>query len=164
MATTIDQTTTGSTPRAFEPSMRERVGTATTTPGWDMATERRIDDGETLARQIGWFSIALGVTELVAAEPLARWLGMRGSENVFRLYGLREIGQGIGVLSQRRPEGWMWVRIAGDVLDLATLAPGLSRRNRKRHRVLGAMLAVAGVTALDVLCVQQLRTTDSTRR
>jgi hypothetical protein len=26
---------------------------------------------------LGWFSIALGVTELVAPRALARWLGMR---------------------------------------------------------------------------------------
>lgn len=160
MATTIDRTAE----RAFEPRMSDRVGTSTSTPGWDLATERRIDDGETLARAIGWFSIGLGAVELVAAERLARYLGVRGSEGVIRLYGLREIGQGIGVLSQRRPEGWMWVRIAGDALDLATLATALTPRNRRRNHVLGAMLAVAGVTALDLLCVKQLRTNNSSRR
>jgi hypothetical protein len=159
MATTLNET-----PRAYEPAMQDRVGTSRSTPGWDLATERRIDDGESLARAIGWFSIGLGVTELVAAERLARWLGVQGREDLIRLYGVREIVQGIGVLSQRRPEGWMWVRIAGDALDLATLAAALGPRNRRRNRVLGAMAAVAGVTVLDVVCARQLRANNSPRR
>ena len=143
-------------PRVFEPHMRNSVGTSGKRPGWDLGTERRIDDGRTLARQIGWFSIGLGVAELVAAGRLTRALGMAEKEDLFRLYGLREIGQGIAVLSRRRPIGPMWVRIAGDFLDLSTLATGLDEDNSHRGRVAAAMAAVAGVTALDLLCVRQL--------
>jgi hypothetical protein len=142
--------------RAFRPEMAGRVGTARLRPGWDLATERRIDDGETLANGIGWFSLALGAAELAAPGRLAEWLGMEGSENLLRLYGLREVAKGVGILANRRPSGWMWARLAGDVLDLATLAPGLRAENPKRGNVALAMAAVAGVTVLDVLAARQL--------
>jgi hypothetical protein len=146
----------GARPRAYTPEMRDQVGTATKTPGWDLAVERRLDDGEALANAMGWFSLGLGALELAAPGRLARYLGMEDRTNLVRLYGVREFGKGIGILSSRKPVGWMWARIAGDVLDLATLAGGLTRRNRRRRRVLGAIVAVAGATALDMLAVRQL--------
>lgn len=143
-------------PRAFDPSMRDRVGTSNITPGWDLGTERRVDDGETLASGIGWFSIALGLAEVVSPEKIAGELGMEDKKEIFRLYGFREIAKGVGILSQKHPEGWVWGRIAGDVLDLATLATGLGKDNPKRDNVLKAISAVVGVTVLDVICARQL--------
>jgi hypothetical protein len=154
MATTIPGDATRA--RAFEPHMADQLGTGREAPGWDLGPERRVDDGKTLARQIGWFSIALGVAEIVAAGRLAEALGMDEKEDLFRLYGVREIAQGVAVLSQRRPLVPMWVRVAGDFLDLGTLATGLDEDNPHRDRVAAAMLAVAGVTALDVICARQL--------
>jgi hypothetical protein len=165
MATTINETpapTAGErAPAAYAPEMSDRVGSSTRTPGWDLATERRIDDGRTLARGLGWFSVGLGLAEVAAGDRMSRWLGLRGRGSLLRLYGLREIGTGVGVLSERRPEGWIWARIAGDVLDLGTLSTGLTKRNRHVHRLWGAIAAVAGVGVLDVLCAAQLRASAS---
>jgi hypothetical protein len=154
MSTTME----GTRARAFEPAMADRLGTAGTTPGWDLATERRIDDGETLARMLGWFSIGLGLAEVAGAERLCRFLGMEDREQLVRLYGVREIAKGIGILNNRTPEKWMWGRVAGDLLDLGTLAAELESGNPKQQRVIGAMLAVAGVTVLDVITARQLST------
>ena len=150
MASVIDT----SQPAAFRPEQAAHLGTGTQTPGYDLATERRADDGET-ANALGWFSVGLGLLELVAARPLGRALGMKKRANLIRLYGLREIGTGVGIFSQRRPLPYIQARIAGAALDLATLAAALPG-NRKRGNVLGALAAVAGVTALDVLCAKQL--------
>lgn len=152
----MDTTLNATRPVAFEPGMAGTVGASTATPGWDLATERRIDDGKSLAEGIGWFSIALGVSELVAPERIGEYLGMEEKTELIRLYGVREVAKGIGVLTSRRPLGWMWARVAGDMLDIATLATGLTRENPHRDRVMGAIVAVAGVTVLDVLCAQQL--------
>lgn len=150
-------TTTGANrARAFQPGMRDSLGTSRRTPSWDLRTERRLDDGETLARGLAWFSIGLGLAELTAGRWIADALGMRSSAPLIRLYGLREIGQGIGILRSRHPRNWIFARIAGDALDLATLAPGLSPRNRRRRRARSAALAVAGAAALDVICAYQL--------
>lgn len=142
--------------RAFRPEMAGAVGTSTERPGWDLQTEQQIGNGETLAGALGWFSIGLGLTELLATERLARWLGAEQREDLIRLYGVREIGTGIGILTQRRPAEWVWARVAGDALDLGTLASGLSGRNPRRNNVVIALAAVAGVTVLDVLCGRQL--------
>jgi hypothetical protein len=85
---------------------------------------------------------------------------MEGQEGLFQAYGLREIATGIGVLSADDPAPWLWGRVGGDALDLATLAIGLDEDNPKRGNVGLAIGAVAGVTVLDVLCAQMLRAED----
>jgi hypothetical protein len=105
-----------------------------------------------MARGLGMFSIGLGAAELLAPEQLAEALGMEGHEDLIRLYGLREIGTGIGCLTQNPPTPWVWGRVAGDALDIATLLPYLGPDNPKRGNVAIALAAVAGVTLLDVLC------------
>jgi hypothetical protein len=109
-----------------------------------------------LAQGLGWFSIGLGVAELVAPEQLARFLGMEEHTQLIRAYGAREIATGLGILTQEDPTPWMWGRVGGDVLDLGTLAFGLSRDNPQRGNVGMAVAAVAGVTALDIVCAQKL--------
>jgi len=149
-------TTETTRPRAFDPSMASGAPARVAPPSWDVGPERRIDDGRTQARGLGWFSIGLGILELAATERLCESLGMEEYEDLVRLFGLREIATGIGILSsQQDPTNWIRGRVAGDVLDLALLATALSD-NRRRGRVLGAIGAVAGATALDVLCHRQL--------
>ena len=74
------------------------------------------------AQGLGIFSLALGVAELLAPRTLARMTGMHGRETLIRAYGLREIVNGIGLLSSADPRPWLWGRVAGDALDLSTLA------------------------------------------
>jgi hypothetical protein len=144
-------------PRAFDPSHFADRAAPVRPPGWDTGPERRIDDGRTVARGLAWLSIGLGVVELVAPERITRFLGLDGGHTeLVRLYGLRELASGAGILAQRTPELGVWSRIAGDVLDLATLGAALPA-SRRRRRVAGAMVMVAGVAALDVLCARQLR-------
>jgi hypothetical protein len=104
-----------------------------------------------LALGLGGFSIALGLMELIAPRTLARTLGMEGSEKLLAGYGVREIGAGIGILAAQNPGPWVWARVAGDVLDIGTLASGLGPRHRQRANVLAALGAVLGVSVLDVL-------------
>jgi hypothetical protein len=121
------------------------------------AFHSRDGDGSlALAQGLGWFSIGLGVAELMAPQQLARFLGMEEHTQLIRAYGAREIATGIGILSQEDPTPWMWGRVGGDVLDLGTLALGLRRDNPQRGNVGIAVAAVAGVTALDIVCAQRL--------
>ncbi len=53
-----------------------------------------LSPSDRLARNLGWFSIGLGVVELFAARRLTGALG-KGQETPVRLCGLREIGSGI---------------------------------------------------------------------
>ena len=114
-----------------------------------------------LAQGLGWFSIGLGLAELLAPRALGRFLGMAERAELLRAYGAREIVAGVGILAEEDPTPWLWGRVGGDVLDLGTLAMGLGRSNPQRGNVGLAVAAVAGVTALDVLCA---RTLDQDRR
>jgi hypothetical protein len=112
---------------------------------------------QTLATGLGWFSIGLGLAEIVAPRSLGRWLGMDDHAGLIRTFGLREVATGIGILTQKDPTPWLWGRVAGDALDLATLATAVGENNPQRRNVGLALAAVAGVTALDVMCAQALR-------
>ncbi|HEV7860012.1 MAG TPA: SRPBCC family protein [Pyrinomonadaceae bacterium] len=113
---------------------------------------------EQLARGLGWFSIGLGLAEILAPRAIAKISGGRGAHTgLIRLFGLREIASGIGIFAQgRRPAAAVWSRVAGDALDLATLAVTFASPDSRKGRVAFATANVLAVTALDVLCAQQL--------
>lgn len=113
--------------------------------------------GASLARALGWFSVGLGAIELLAPRCLGSALGMEGRERLLQAYGVREVAAGVAILSSRDHSPWVWSRVAGDVLDLATLAPALDRSNPRRGAVALALGAVAAVTLLDLLCARELQ-------
>jgi hypothetical protein len=112
-----------------------------------------------LARGLGWFSIGLGLAEMLAPRMLTEQMGMEGKEPLLRFYGAREMAAGVGILMSDNPGPWVWGRVAGDALDLATLATGLDKQNPRKGNVAIALAAVAGVTALDCIAAQALTST-----
>ena len=117
-----------------------------------------------ISRGLGWFSIGLGAAELIAPRFLGRLVGMRRKTGVIQAYGTREVATGIGILASRDPTPWIWGRVLGDVLDLATLAPGLTASRRVRNNVGLALGAVAAVTVLDYLCAHCLSRKEEPQR
>jgi hypothetical protein len=118
-----------------------------------------MDAADRLARALGWFSIGLGVMELVAPNRLARNLGLEGREPLLRAFGAREIASGLITLSPDKRLG-LWSRVAGDVLDMASLMPALHPYNPKRGNAKLAQAMVIGITALDVVAVLAARRRD----
>jgi len=118
------------------------------------------DPDQRLARNLGWFSIGLGATEIFAPGVVARISGApdsKRSRTVIRTYGGREIAQGIAILSSMpRPAGWMWGRVAGDVLDIGSVAVGMLSKDGNFPRGLLAMTSLLGVTAIDQYCAEKL--------
>jgi uncharacterized membrane protein len=113
----------------------------------------RADEG--LATFLGWFSVGLGLTEVLAPRRFSNFIGLSGDrdcQSTVRLVGLRELASGVGLLTRRKPAGWLWSRVAGDAMDLALLGGALASGAPCPARVSGATLAVIGVTALDVYC------------
>jgi uncharacterized membrane protein len=108
---------------------------------------------------LGWFSIGLGLAEVAAPGTLARLIGVRDTDrtrNLLRAYGAREIANGAAILGGGPDTQWLWTRVGGDVLDLATLTGELNDERSDRNRLLAAIGAVAGVTALDAFCAMRL--------
>jgi hypothetical protein len=99
------------------------------------------------------FSLCVGLAEVAATKSVGRMVRMKGKHGLLRSFGVREMATGIGLLSGRRRASWLWARVAGDVMDLAALGSALAKsRKHHRGRLATALAAVAGVTALDVLC------------
>jgi hypothetical protein len=113
----------------------------------------------TSARALGWFSIGLGVAQLLMPRTMSRMVGVEGREGTMRACGLREIVTGIGILGSSNPTPWVWGRVAGDALDLAALGKGFSGSDRKGSLAL-ATGAVAGVTFADYATAQILSELD----
>ena len=109
-----------------------------------------------IATGLGWFSIGLGLAELLAPKQLGEAIGVGNRNRLLPAMGLREIASGVGILTQARPAGAVWSRVGGDALDLALLGAALFSKSSRKSRVLLAIGAVAGVAALDYICAQQL--------
>jgi uncharacterized membrane protein len=125
----------------------------------DLPKSRRADK---LAQGLGWFSIGLGVAQIVAPRGMSRLIGVKdadGNKAVMRAVGIREISAGIGLLADPKPTGFAVARVAGDVMDLAMLANALTTPENDRGRTAFAAAAVIGVGLLDVLASEDLATT-----
>ena len=110
--------------------------------------------GTTIARGLGLFSMGLGLCQLLAPREFDRLIGVRpdgDTETTTRAIGLRELGAAAGLLAAPRTAMFMWMRVAGDLMDLALLGRAVRSRDNKQERVGQAMASVVGITALDVL-------------
>jgi uncharacterized membrane protein len=155
MGTAINESTrTGS--RAAE----QTRGVARTQRGFERQHGNGGERGnrEGLASALGWFSVGLGVAQIITPGRLARLVGIEDSDRsreVMRALGLRELASGIGILAQPRPARWVWGRVAGDAIDLALLGRAMTG-STERRRTGAAAAAVLGVTALDAYCAREL--------
>lgn len=105
---------------------------------------------QSLNRGLSFFSLGLGLAELLAPRQVARLIGVNDDhDTLIRLLGLREISSGLGIM-QGKPAYCLWSRVAGDAMDLGLLAAAARSENNDRKRLNLAIAAVAGVTALDV--------------
>jgi len=104
------------------------------------------------AQGLGVFSIALGLAELLAPRAMARMTGMQGRETLLRAYGLREIVTGVGLLASPDPRPWIWGRVAGDALDLSTLALGAGGRPGTTTHRDAALWMTTAVGVVDIAC------------
>jgi len=120
-----------------------------------------------LACGLGWFSIGLGLAELLAPRLVARAVGLQGHEALVRGYGARELASGVGILMSTEAgtrSTWVWARVLGDVLDLSALAVAMARPKPAHAHPILAVLAVAGVTALDLACAPTLQAEEHASR
>jgi uncharacterized membrane protein len=117
------------------------------------------DRDKRVANGLGWFSIGLGLAQVLSPAGVARLIGVPDdsrNRGLMRAIGVREIATGLGILSRPRPAGWVRARVGGDVLDLALLGAALRSDDAAKGRVAFATAAVLGVTALDVMCSERL--------
>jgi hypothetical protein len=102
-------------------------------------------------RVLGLLSIGLGVVAVASPRRVSTTLGLQADEEAVSAFGAREIASGAGLLSPVRPGPWFWMRVGGDVMDLAALGRALGRDNPRRH--IAALVAgtVAAIAVIDVI-------------
>ena len=107
---------------------------------------------ELLARTLGWASVGLGIPQLLRPDAVDRAVGEGAKQRTVTTFvGARELVHATALLASSRPSKWVWTRVAGDALDLATLGRALRNHDRKQiGRTVAATAAVAGITALDL--------------
>src|ERR1044071_7908038 len=99
-------------------------------PGLPLTSAKR------LAKGLGWFSVGLGLAELLAPRAIASISGVSNKHTgLIRLYGLRELASGIAIFSQEKPTEAVWSRVAGDALDLVSLGIACTAPEAKRGRI-----------------------------
>jgi hypothetical protein len=114
-------------------------------------------DYKKLGLGLGFFSVGLGLLEVVAPGRVARWLGVdsKTAKTLIALFGARELLAGAALLRGPAVSTNVWNRVAGDGMDLAALGVTLARSNR-RAAAAGALGFVAGATLLDVITARGL--------
>jgi uncharacterized membrane protein len=128
--------------------------------------ERRTEDydhrrqrAERRARGLGWFSLGLGIAQLLAPRNVARFIGVRDDErtcHILRTIGVRELSSGAAILTNTESAGPVWTRVIGDVMDLGLLGLAMRSEDAERDRLIAATVAVAGITVIDALSAAEL--------
>ena len=102
---------------------------------------------------LAWCNIAVGFSQLVAPDALARLIGLRPSPHTrmaLRAVGIREITTGYALLSNSHSTPWLWSRLAGDAMDLSLLVAGVGRRADDRTRAARTAFAIASGALVNV--------------
>ncbi len=120
----------------------------TALPGCSQSANDRV------AKGLGYFSLALGAAELIAAGAISRAAGLEGYRGLVRAYGTREVATGLAILASHDATPWIWGRVAGDAIDIATVAAGAKKLTKTNTLISLGMLAA--VTALDIFCASSL--------
>jgi len=114
-----------------------------------------------LAKGLGYFSLGLGLMELLMPAQVGEMIGVDNRHRAFLpALGLREIAHGAAILSQQKPTTGVWSRVGGDAVDLAYLGIAFAGSQNNKKRLIGATVAVLGVTAVDLMCAQALSSSD----
>jgi len=109
-----------------------------------------------LGLALGWFSVGLGLLQILAPRGIGRAMGVGHHPVIMRLCGLRELASGVGLLSERSPAAFAWSRVAGDALNLVLLRSALRSPGSSKAKIAAAATLMASVTAIDIFASQQM--------
>jgi hypothetical protein len=92
-------------------------------------SSRRAAVDQHAAQCLGWTSIAIGLTEILAPKQLERTMGVGDGQvtGILRVLGVREIMHGVDLLAHEDPTPGLWSRVFGDLLDGVLLGAAATR-------------------------------------
>lgn len=108
-------------------------------------------------KAVGVASVGLGLAALAFPRRFAGLIGIRGETppEALAAFGSRELANGAALLAPVKFGPFLWMRVAGDAMDLAGL--GLAARKPEAdRRLLGlAAVAVTAIAVFDILLALQ---------
>lgn len=115
--------------------------------------------GATMTSALGWLSIGLGVTALVAPGAVLSLVGLdkrrdrERARSAVSALGFRELVSGALLMSTVTSGLGLWSRVLGDAMDLALLSGGRSRGDSARNRTATATATaiITGVLLIDLV-------------
>jgi hypothetical protein len=127
----------------------------------------RPESVQRMADGLGWFSLGLGVPQLLAPGQVDQLTGVRDdakSRTAQRLVGVRELAAAAGLLGTDRRAPFVWGRVAGDAMDLLLLARAWMGKRASTSRLFAATASVAGITVLDVMTAVRMTNDPRTQK
>jgi hypothetical protein len=112
------------------------------------------------ARMMGLFSYALGTAQILRPGSVNRLMGVpdhNPNHAMTRLIGIREIVTGTGVLFGKNTSGWMWGRVAGDIMDISNVAGQLAGRLGTREKLVPTLVVLSAIAVLDAKIALDMR-------
>lgn len=124
---------------------------ASTGPG-----QRRRGQGPTgqdgrLTTALAWFSIGLGLVQLLVPGTVAKVSGLPAGPAIMRVLGARDMALAVGLINSRNAAIWQWAKVAGDAMDLVALGIAARTSPARKRRLAKTALLLAGMAALDVI-------------
>ena len=111
---------------------------------------------ESVARGLGWFSVAVGLAFLVAPRRLARLFGMGDRPGLSRYLGVRDVLVGAGLLGWKSPAPWVWGRASADASDAVMMGWGILSGRFSRGPAAVVLVGAAGLSAYSALLARRL--------
>ena len=109
------------------------------------------------AHCLGWTSIAIGLTEILAPKQLEKTMGVGNGQvtGILRVLGVREIMHGIDILAHKDPTPGVWSRVFGDLLD-GVLLGAAATRTKNPGGLAAVFAAVTPVVVADLIFAPRL--------
>jgi len=118
---------------------------------------RRAAVDQRAAQCLGWASIAVGLTEILAPRQLEKTMGVGNGQvtGILRVLGVREIMHGIDLLAHDDPTPGVWSRVFGDLLD-GVLLGAAATRTKKPGGLAAIFAAVTPLVLADLIFAPRL--------
>jgi hypothetical protein len=120
-------------------------------------SHRRAAVDQQAGRMLGWASIAVGLTEILAPRQLEKTMGVGNGQTtgILRVLGVREIMHGVDLLTHKDPTPGVWSRVFGDLLD-GVLLGAAATRTKKPEGLLAIFAAVTPLVVADLIFAPRL--------
>jgi len=118
---------------------------------------RRAAVDQQAAQCLGWTSIAIGLTEILAPRQLEKTMGVGNGQvtGILRVLGVREIMHGVDILAHNDPTPGVWSRVFGDLLD-GVLLGAAATRAKKPGGLAAVFAAVTPLVIADMIFAPRL--------